>query len=88
LTLGLCLGSLLSRYVADGSVNTADNSSIATEMLPPNYVAEVHCRFRCIETAAILLSSVLGTPLSMKQSDMQLPIFRLSGSASQYFIFL
>jgi hypothetical protein len=74
----------LSRYVADGSVNTADNNSVATEILPPNCVAEVRRRFRCIGTAAILLLPVLGTPLSRKQLDMQPPIFGLSGSASQY----
>jgi hypothetical protein len=76
--------ALLSRYVADCSANSADNNSVATEMLPPNCVAEVCWRFRCIGTAAILLLPAVGTPLSRKHSDRQAPVFRLSGSASQY----
>jgi hypothetical protein len=66
--------SPLSSLLADWIDNTWSESS----------VAEVCWRFRCIGTAAILLLPVLGTPLSGKQSDMQPPIFQLSGSASRY----
>jgi hypothetical protein len=47
-----------------------------------SFVAKVCWHFCCIEKAAILLLPVLSTPLSRKQSDMQPPIFRLSGSTS------
>jgi hypothetical protein len=62
-----------------GGLNVGRNINFLHQTLPG------FCRrFRCIGTAAILLLLVLGTPLSRKQSDMQPPIFRLSGSASHY----
>jgi hypothetical protein len=61
------------RYVADGRVYTVNDSSVATEILPTNCVAEV----RCVVTVLLVRCLV-------NNAASDTPAFRLLGSTSQY----